>query len=153
MWITPVDESEVSWSTPTAALVVAAVGGVALALAAVAVPNDRPGQLLVGLAAVGLLAVAGLGFAQRPKLAILSGRRLRVKRIRGAVVYDHTEVRRARIVRYPRLGRRVPVLEIDVQSAADPEGRLLIFGRWDLGANPEDVFDAISVHGLAPSED
>ncbi|SLI35928.1 Uncharacterised protein [Mycobacteroides abscessus subsp. abscessus] len=39
------------------------------------------------------------------------------------------------------------MLEIDVRHH-DGE-RLLIFGRWDLGTNPEDVFDALVVHRLA----
>ena len=39
------------------------------------------------------------------------------------------------------------MLEIDVRTADGTE-RLLIFGRWDLGTNPEDVFDALTVHRL-----
>lgn len=39
---------------------------------------------------------------------------------------------------YRRLGRKMPMLEIDVER--DGSDRLLIFGRWDLGANPEFVY-------------
>ncbi len=60
-------------------------------------------------------------------------------------------VMRVRIVAYPRLGRRVPMLEIDVR---DPRGdeQLLIFGRWDLGTDPRTVYDALAVRGLAPDQ-
>lgn len=47
------------------ALVAATAGGVILAVVAV-LNNDPPGRLLIGLAAVLLLGLAGLGFRQRP---------------------------------------------------------------------------------------
>ncbi len=146
------DNSRIAWSTPTAALVATAIGGFALGIGALAVPTDPPGRLLVGLAAVGLLVITGLGAARRPRLAVLPGPSLRVGRLRADEVYSSSDIHQLRVVRYPRLGRRVPMLEIDVHSGPDGVDRLLIFGRWDLGANPEDVFDALTVQGLVPSD-
>lgn len=145
-------DRSLSWATPTAALVAAATGGIALAIAALAASIDTPGRFLVGLAAVGLLVVAGLGFRQRPRLYVIhrTPPALGMNRLRGPVEYRRDQITRARIVTYPRLGRRVPMLEIDVTTGLDE--RLFIFGRWDLGTHPQDVFDALVVHGLVPTE-
>lgn len=147
-----VDTTDIAWSTSAAALIAAAVGGLALAVAAIAVPTDPAGRLLVGLAALGLFVIAGLGAARRPRLALLAGPELKVGRLRGDAVYGRDDIRQVRVVRYPRLGRRVPMLEIDVRDGQDCADRLLIFGRWDLGAHPDDVLDALAVHGLVPAD-
>lgn len=113
---------------------------------------EAPGRLLVGLAALGLLTISGLGFRQRPRIyvvekpAVLLG----INRVRGPVQYRPDQVTRARIVTYPRFGRKVPMLEIDVTD--DGDERLLVFGRWDLGTHPQDVLDALVVRGAVPSE-
>ncbi|QCQ93082.1 PH domain-containing protein [Rhodococcus sp. SGAir0479] len=148
-------EPSLEWSTPLAAVVALAVGGVLMIAAALLLGLDAPGRFLAGVAAVGMLVVAGLGARQRPKLAIVRADgvpAIAATRMRGRRLYRRADIARARIVPYPRLGRRVPMLEID---AVDPDGteRLLIFGRWDLGADPAVVFDALSVHGLVPAED
>jgi len=139
------------WATPIGPLVVIAVGGVCLAVAAVAVGNEPAGRLLIGIAAAGLLGIAVLGFAQRPRLAIVVGAQptLAIRRLRGTTVYRRAALERVRVVRYPRLGRRVPMLEIDART--DNGGtRLTIFSRWDLGTNPESVFETLADHGLVP---
>jgi autonomous glycyl radical cofactor GrcA len=130
------------------ALVAAGVGGIALAVCAVAIPTDPAGRLLIGIAAIGLVVIAWLGMTQRPRLAVIDGDKLSVKQIRRTTVYDRAAVVRARIVKYPRLGRRVPMLEIDVETLDEPE-RLLVFGRWDLGTHPEDVLAALAQHQFA----
>ena len=142
-----------AWSTPIAALIAAGVGGVILGIAALAAPMEAPGRLLVGLAALGLLAVSGLGFRQRPRLYVVErpSLLLGINRVRGPVQYRPDQITRARIVTYPRFGRRVPMLEIDV--TADEDERLLIYGRWDLGTHPQDVLDALVVRGVVPAED
>lgn len=147
-------ERSLEWSTPLAAVVALAVGGVAMVGAALLLGLDAPGRFLAGIAALGMLAVAGLGARQRPKLAVVradGAPAIAATRVRGRRVYRRGDIARVRIVPYPRLGRRVPMLEID---AVDPDGteRLLIFGRWDLGTDPAVVFDALSVHGLVPAE-
>ncbi|MEV6320455.1 PH domain-containing protein [Nocardia sp. NPDC051787] len=145
------DEPRIVWTTPTAALVAVTVGGVVLAVAAV-FSTDAPSRLLVGLAAVGLLALAGLGLRQRPRLSVRSGAqpRLVVRTLTGPDEYTRDQIIRARVVGYRRLGRKTPMLELDVQR--DGAERLLIFGRWDLGVNPEVVYHDI-VEALRLSED
>ncbi|MEV0249802.1 PH domain-containing protein [Nocardia sp. NPDC050712] len=141
-------ESTLTWATPKPMLIAVTVGGVLLAGAAV-LSRDGASRLLIGLAATGLLGLALLGFRQRPRLAIRPGPepRLLVRSMFGAAEYGRDQIQRARIVSYRRLGRKMPMLEIDVDDAGTE--RLLIFGRWDLGAGPEDVFDALVEHGLA----
>jgi hypothetical protein len=145
------EEPRLAWTTPTPALVAVTVGGVALAVAAV-VTSEAASRLLVGLAAVGLLALAGLGFRQRPRLSVITGARPRmvVRTLTGADEYAPEQITRARVVSYRRLGRKMPMLELDVQH--DGTERLLIFGRWDLGANPELVYQDL-VGALRLTED
>lgn len=142
-----------SWSTPAPALVATGVGGLAMAVAAAAVPADPAGRFLIGLAALGLFVVTALGAWQRPRLGIRDGNRgLVVQRLRGRIEVDRTDLSRVRIIRYPRLGRRVPMLEIDIRPPGTDDDRLLIFGRWDLGADPTDVFDELDARGLVPPD-
>lgn len=147
------------WSTPIGAVVALGVGGVLMMVAAATVPTDPAGRFLVGLAALALLLIAGLAARQRPRLAIVSTMRtagtntgLVVTRLTGRHLYDRADVTRARIVRYPRLGRRVPMLEIDTLDARSGTERLLIFSRWDLGTNPEEVLEVLDAYGLVPGE-
>ncbi|MCX4096551.1 PH domain-containing protein [Nocardia sp. alder85J] len=144
-----------TWSTPLPALIVATLGAVALGVAAV-LSTDPPGRLLIGLGAVLLLVLALIGFRQRPRLEVRTGTgadgpRLIVRGVLGPVEYAPEQIRRARVVSFPRLGRRVPNLELDVEHRGDE--RLLIFGRWDLGTHPQDVLDALVVHRLARLSD
>ncbi|WP_145275220.1 PH domain-containing protein [Prescottella equi] len=142
------------WSTPLGAVVALAAGGVVMVAAALLLGLDAPGRFLAVLAALGMFVLAFLGGRQRPRLAIVQdgpAPALAATRLTGRRVYRRDSIERVRIVAYPRLGRRVPMLEID---AVDPDGteRLLIFGRWDLGVDPVVVFDALAVHGLVPAE-
>ncbi|MGW0250134.1 PH domain-containing protein [Nocardia goodfellowii] len=141
-------ESALTWSTPTSTLIAVTVGGVILTGAAV-LSNDGASRLLIGLAATGLLGLALLGYRQRPRLAVIPGSapRLVVRSLVGPTEYTREQIVRARIVSYRRLGRKTPMLEIDVDDNGTE--RLLIFGRWDLGTRPEDVFDTLVEHGLA----
>jgi hypothetical protein len=141
-------EPRTTWTTPMAGLVAVTIGGVVLTGAAV-LAKDGPSRLLIGLAAVGLLALAGLGFRQRPRLSIASGPepRLVVRTLTGPTEYRRDQILRARVVGYRRLGRKNPMLEIDVEHNGDE--RLLIFGRWDLGTSPDEVFETLVAHGLA----
>ncbi|BDT84253.1 PH domain-containing protein [Nocardia cyriacigeorgica] len=135
-------EARLSWTTPLSALVAATAGGVILAVVAV-LNTDPPGRLLIGLAAVLLLGLAGLGFRQRPRLSVVPGAdpRLVVRSLTGPTEYRPDQILRARIVYYRRLGRRMPMLEIElIHNDAE---RLLIFGRWDVGTHPEDVYDVL----------
>ena len=140
------------WETPQQAIAALGVGGVVLAVAGLAIPTEPAGRLLVMLAALGLFVIAGLAVRQRPRLAVLDGAAgIESQRLSGRRVFRRDQIERIRVVKYPRLGRRVPMLEIDVRDDGDVE-RLLIFGRWDLGTSPLTVFDALSVHGLVPPD-
>lgn len=141
-----------SWTTPTAGLVAVSGGGLILVAAAV-LAQDGPSRLLVGLAAVAVLGMAVLGFRQRPRLTMVSGPapRLVVGTLTGPKEYPLDRIDRIRMVSYRRLGRKSAMLEIDVQHEGSE--RLLIFGRWDLGTNPHDVYDALVVNGFASVAD
>lgn len=141
-----------SWTTPTAGLVAVSGGGLILVVAAV-LAQDGPSRLLVGLAAVAVLGMAVLGFRQRPRLTMVSGPapRLVVGTLTGPKEYPLDRIDRIRMVSYRRLGRKSAMLEIDVQHEGSE--RLLIFGRWDLGTNPHDVYDALVVNGFASVAD
>ncbi|MFC9356307.1 PH domain-containing protein [Rhodococcus sp. NPDC057014] len=142
------DEAPLEWSTPLGAVIALAVGGLALGVAGLSVSIEPAGRVLVCVAALGLLLTAASALRQRPRLAVdKEGGGIVVNRLTGRHGYARAQIDRARLVRYPRLGRRVPMLEIDVRTEDGTE-RLLIFGRWDLGTNPEDVFDALAVHRL-----
>ncbi|ATQ30139.1 MULTISPECIES: PH domain-containing protein [Rhodococcus] len=144
-------EQPLRWSTPPLAIVALAVGGVVLAVAAATTP-DPAGRTLVGLAAAVALVVAALAARQRPRLEVLpEGAGLAVTRLTGRRELPRAALTRVRIVAYPRLGRRVPMLEIDVRDTQGDE-QLLIFGRWDLGTDPRTVYDALAVRGLAPDQ-
>ncbi|MGB3771617.1 MAG: PH domain-containing protein [Rhodococcus sp. (in: high G+C Gram-positive bacteria)] len=142
-------ESSLSWSTPVAAVAALGVGGVVLAGAAVVTGDDPAGRLLIGLAALAALMLAALAGVQRPKLTARTDV-LAVKTLRGVREYGRDDVVGVRLVPYPRLGRRVPMLEMDVLDQGAE--RLLIFGRWDLGKDPREVFDALDVRGWVPSQ-
>ncbi|MFC4606212.1 PH domain-containing protein [Rhodococcus kronopolitis] len=142
-----------AWATPTPALVATGLGALALAVAAAAAASDPVGRLLIGLAALGLAVITAMGLRQRPRLAVLDGAHgIAVTGILGRREYHRADLARIRIVRYPRLGRRVPMLEIDVRPAGADDDRLMIFGRWDLGTDPNDVFDALVVQQLVPPD-
>ncbi len=142
------DQAPLEWSTPLGAIVALTAGGVALGVMGLVISTDPAGRVLVGVAALGLLLTAASAGRQRPRLAVdKEAGGIVVNRLTGRHAYARSDIDRARVVRYPRFGRRVPMLEIDVRTEDGAE-RLLIFGRWDLGTNPEDVYDALSVHDL-----
>jgi hypothetical protein len=110
--------------------VLAAVAGV-FAL----VTGDRPGQVLLAMAAVVLLLAAAHGTFTRPRLhADPTG--LTVRGLSGRRHFRWNDVT-VRVVRTRRLGRDVATLEID------GEDDLVVLGYLELGADPEDVADAL----------
>ncbi|MFI6311416.1 PH domain-containing protein [Nocardia fusca] len=135
-------EPRLAWTTPLPALIAAVGGGVVLAVAAV-LTTELPGKFMLGVAALVLLGLAALGMRQRPRLSVVPGEnpRLVLRTLTGVTEYTRDQILRARVVGYRRLGRKSPMLEIDVDHLGSQ--RLLIFGRWDLGTSPEDVYDAV----------
>ncbi len=53
-----------------------------------------------------------------------------------------------RITEFRRLGRKVRLLEIDVDLGGD-DSHLIVLSRWDLGGDPLDVLDALTAAGYA----
>nr|WP_232433574.1 PH domain-containing protein [Rhodococcus sp. AW25M09] len=138
------------WATPIVAIGALVAGGIALGIGAALSSTDAAGTFLVGLAAVGMWVIAVLAAVQRPRLAITHDGSLVIKRLTGVRTYNRTDIVRIKIVRYPRLGRRVPMLELDIHPPGEDDDRLIIFGRWDLGTDPQDVFETLDIHGLVP---
>lgn len=118
-------------------------------------PTEPAGRFLLALAVIGLFVMGGLALRQRPRLAVIEDagtKSIAVQRLRARHEFTREQIDRVRLVRYPRLGRRVPMLEIDIVDRPTDTEKLLIFGRWDLGTSPEDVLDVLAVHGLVPPE-
>jgi len=127
-----------NWSTPTTAV---AAAWVAAALAAVwcVLGTEAAGQMIAAVTTVVLFVLALHGTVARPRLAA-GPTGLAVRGLLGRREWPWTAVQNIRVVRTRRLGREVPVLEID---ATDPDGteHLVVLTRLDLGAEPEDVAD------------
>jgi len=114
-----------------------------MATAAVTLVTDAPGRVLAIIAAAGLLVFATLSWRARPKLAISDGGLL----IRGALRAHRltkADIKIIRITEFQRIARKVRLLEIDTN-----DDRLFVLTRWDLGADPLDVLDALTAAGLA----
>jgi Bacterial PH domain len=125
----------VQWSPRPAETVALAAIGLGLALAVLLV--DPVGRVLVGAAALLVLALAAHDALLRPRLSAdpdgvvvrtLSGRRLLPWH--GLRV----QVRASR-----RWGVRSRTLELDTAAGPDDDGVLVVLGRRDLGADPEEV--------------
>lgn len=148
---TAVDNSSTGavWAPKIASVGAAGIGAVAMAIAAVSLGNDPVGWFLLGVAAVILAIIAVMGFVVRPRLALEPGSptRLAIRTLSGRREYEKSQIYRLRVVKYPRLGRRVPILEIDIRQ---PEERLILLTRWDLGMNPDRVFAALEEAGMVP---
>jgi hypothetical protein len=113
--------------------------------------RDGAGQFLTIVAALLLLAVAAHAALVRPRLAILASGAvpsLALRTLRARHEYRADQLAAVSVVRYPRFGRRVPMLEIEPQD----ESRIFILSRWDLGANPLEVADALASAGFAVRE-
>jgi hypothetical protein len=108
--------------------------------------SDPAGSLLTAVAAVGAGLAALFGTRARPRLradpdGLTVGGLLRPRHHPWPFVTD------VRVLRVRRLGRESSLLEVDT-VAADGTERLLVFGRLDLAADPEDV--APLVRALRP---
>lgn len=107
--------------------------------------TDRGGRLFAAITLLGVLAVTLAGTLARPRLAA-GPDGITVRGVRGARHWPWPGVQRVGVVRTRRLGRDVAALEIDVRPVTEPdaEDQLLLFTRLDLGAEPDDVADALT---------
>jgi hypothetical protein len=101
--------------------------------------DDPPGRVLLGTVAVVLAATGMFGLVVRPRLAADPGG-VTVRGLTGCRRWTWAEVN-VRLVRTRRLGREVATLELDADNAEVPD--LVVLGKLDLGADPEDVVDAL----------
>lgn len=129
------------WGPRPASVVLVAVAGVLMAVGFIALQGDVPGQVLTGLAAVGLFVFAAGSWRARPRLALTPE-----GLVHRGWFYTRTlrpaDIGSIRITEFRRLGRRVRLLEIDTTTDT-----LLVFSRWDLGGDPLDVLDALTEAG------
>ncbi|MFP5370456.1 MAG: PH domain-containing protein [Actinomycetes bacterium] len=119
----------------------AALGMVAAGLALAVLVLDAPGRVLVGTAALVLLAVVVHDLRARPRLHADP---------HGVDVGTWTGSRhlpwhllRVRVRETRRLGVRTRTLELDTAAGPDDDGVLVVLGRRDLGADPEEVARAL----------
>ena len=99
--------------------------------------SDPAGRLLAAVLAAGAALAALFGTRARPRLradpdGLTVGGLVRTSHHPWPFVTD------VRVLRVRRLGRETSLLEVDTVDATGGE-RLLVFGRLDLDADPEDV--------------
>jgi Bacterial PH domain len=134
---------DAEWS-PSAGLVVLAWVGTVAAVAwcvLIAGTGDRAGLLLAVVAAAGLGLAAVYGTRARPRLRVdTSG--VTVGGLAARRHHPWAQVGDVRVLTVRRLGRATRMLEIDV---VDPDGgeHLMVFGRLDLDAEPDDVASVV----------
>jgi hypothetical protein len=127
----------VQWSPRVGETVAAAAIGVALALAAALV--DPVGRVLVGGAAVVLLALAARDLLLRPRLRTgPAGVTVRALGRETTIAWPDLDVR-VRTTR--RLGVRGHTLELEDRT---DDGVLLVLGRHDLGSEPQAVAETLT---------
>jgi hypothetical protein len=107
---------------------------------------DPAGGLLAAVTALGAGLAALFGTRARPRLRV-DPDGLTVGGLLRARHHPWPFVTGVRVLRVRRFGRESSLLEVDT-VAADGTERLLVFGRLDLGADPEDV--APRLHQLRP---
>lgn len=131
------------WGPPAGGIAGVALAGLLMAVGSAAVATDPAGRLLTGIAAAGLLVFAAGSWRARPKLAI-TAEGLLYRGWLNSTTLRHADIELIRITEFRRWGRMVRLLEIDTVS-----GRLLVLSRWDLGADPLTVLDALTDTGYA----
>lgn len=135
------------WSSPIAAGIALIVGGIALVAAAAASYSDPPATVFLGVAALGVIAAGVVMLLRRPRLTLDPGPKLTVRTLTGRIELTLDDVERVSTLRTRRLAAHSRQLLIDL-----PDDRLLIFGRWDLGADPRAVADELGDAGFRVDE-
>ncbi|MHA6797786.1 PH domain-containing protein [Bounagaea algeriensis] len=120
-----------SWSTPLGLVV---TGWVLVAAAAVwwLLSTEAVDRLFIGVIALALLALTGYATACRPRLRA-DPHGVTVHGLRGRRRFGWSEVT-PRTHEQRRHGRTTRTVELETTG-----GELFVLGRFDLGADPEDV--------------
>jgi hypothetical protein len=129
----------VQWS-PRVGETVALVA-VALGLVLALVFLDAPGRVLVGAGALLLLILATRDVLARPRLT--AGPEGVDVRTWGRVRHLPWPGLRVRVRETRRLGVRGRTLELDTAGGHHDDGLLVVLGRRDLGADPDEVARAL----------
>lgn len=132
---------QTEWGPKTPGIAALAVLGFMLAISSAVVATDAPGRFLSGLAGVGLIVFAAGSWRARPRLAI-TGDGLVLRGWFRAATLRRTDIGLIRITEFRRIGRKVRLLEIDTKA-----DQLVVLSRWDLGADPLTVLDALTDAG------
>jgi hypothetical protein len=135
----------VEWSAPRGTVVVLAAAGVVLAGAVLLL--EPVGRVLVGGAALLLLALAGRAALLRPRLAA-GPEGVVVRTVTGRLRLPWPALR-VRVHETRRWGLRSRLLELDTAAGVDDPGVLVLLGRWELGGEPDDV--AVALTGMDPT--
>jgi hypothetical protein len=125
----------VEWSPRTGGTAALAVAGIGLGGAAVLL--DPLGRVLVGAAAVLLLALVTRDRLLRPRVTA-GPAGVAVRRLTGTTELPWARLQ-VRVRDSRRLGLRSRLLELDTAAGPDDDGDLVLLGRRDLGADPGDV--------------
>ncbi len=127
------------WSPRTGETAVLAATGAVLGLATVVL--DPLGRVLVGAAAVLLLALSAQDRLLRPRLAA-GPEGVAVRRLGGTTVLPWARLQ-VRVRDTRRWGLRSRLLELDTAAGPDDDGELVLLARRELGADPGDVARAL----------
>ena len=132
------------WCTRPSLLVIAWIGAFVSLVWCIFAAGDPAGRLLIGVTAAVLAFAAGYGTRARPRL-VADPDGIGIGGLRGVTGFGWTQVREVKVVRVRRFGREVSTLEIETFGPGDRDigERLHVFGRLDLGADPEEVGKAL----------
>ncbi|WP_156755413.1 PH domain-containing protein [Actinokineospora pegani] len=131
-------DAELTWSPRPEVVGLGWVLAVVCGLVA-AFLDDNRGTLLLAIAAAVLAVLALFGTVARPRLAA-GPHGVAVRSLLGRKQWTWGEVN-VRLARTRRLGREVHAVELDADNAEVPS--LVVLGRLDLGAEPQDVVEAL----------
>jgi hypothetical protein len=135
------------WGPSSVAISGVGLAGFLMAVASSTIAADPPGRLLGAVAAVGLLVFAAGSWRARPRLAITANG-LSYRGWFRTMNVQSADIELIRITEFRRLGRKVRLLEIDVDRG-DDDSHLIVLSRWDLGGDPLGVLDALTAAGYA----
>ncbi|MFT4086818.1 MAG: PH domain-containing protein [Gordonia sp. (in: high G+C Gram-positive bacteria)] len=131
------------WSTPVAAGYALIGGGVALAAAAAASYSEPPGAVLLALAALLLICAGSVALLRRPRLTLTDGPALEVRTLRGSHHLTRDDLTSVELLSTRHIAARTVQLVVETT-----DGRLMVFGRWDLGESPQSVAAALESAGF-----
>ncbi|PWR09989.1 hypothetical protein DKT68_10380 [Micromonospora acroterricola] len=126
------------WRVPAGVPLAKLAGAVALVAVGLLLAEGDPVQLtLVGLAVAGLVGWALRDLLAPVRLAVDPAGVVVVQGFAGRRLLPWATVERITVDRRPRLGLTTDLLEIDTGES------LHLFGRYDLGAAPDEVAEAL----------